>query len=62
MLLALLVLPSLLQLCCCQIGEQLVNPDFGQPFNGDGWEGNGADISQSTDAFTGVYSCHVSNT
>ena len=46
---------------CCQQGEILLNPDFETPFSGEDWEGNGCDISQSTDAYTGVYSCHVSN-
>ena len=40
--------------------EMLLNPDCEEPLDGN-WIGNGMDITQDTDAYTGVYSCKGSN-
>lgn len=44
-----------------QQGEMLLNADFENPFTDDDWQGSGCNIEQSTDAYTGVYSCKVSD-
>ena len=41
--------------------EILLNPDFEKPFEGEDWQGNGCDIAQDMDAYSGVYSCKVTN-
>ena len=43
-----------------QQGEMLLNADFEQPFTDDDWQCSACSIEQNTDAFTGVYSCKVS--
>ena len=40
----------------------LRNGDCEDAFTSDDWRGNGADLLQDDDAFTGVYSCRLTNT
>ena len=41
----------------------LLNPDFEEAMDGSTWKGNAASIGRySQDAYSGTYSCKVSNT
>ena len=40
----------------------LRNADCEDAFTSDDWRGNGADLLQDDDAYTGIYSCRLTNT